>query len=132
MRPGASGYLAKDQPAEEIVAAIRAVNEGQSLFRTSGAARALPLLLESAPASAPARTEAPHPAAEHLIGWETEVLRLIDDGLANREIADRLVISEATVKTHVNNIFAKLWNGDEPRPVSIRQFLLSHPERYRL
>jgi DNA-binding NarL/FixJ family response regulator len=124
MQAGAAGYLLKDQPAEEIVAAIRAVHAGQALFKTSGAARALAQLATSAPVRAPPGDN----ASAALTPRERDVLRLLAKGQSNRDIAARLVISEATVKTHINNIFAKLWNGAEPRPASIRQFLLSHPD----
>jgi DNA-binding NarL/FixJ family response regulator len=112
MRAGAAGYLLKDQPAEEIVEAIRAVHRGEALFRTSGAARALASLSSgsaSAPASAPATPLTPR---------ETDVLRLIGEGRSNREIAEQLVISEATVKTHVNNIFGKLGLQDRAQAVA--------------
>jgi len=113
MRAGAAGYLLKDQPAEEIVAAIRAVHHGQALFRTTGAARVLAELAETAPPSPP-----PPAGDEALTAREVEVLRLIAEGLANREIAARLVISEATVKTHVNNIFGKLGFDDRAQAVA--------------
>jgi len=113
MRAGAAGYLLKDQPAEEIVAAIRAVHQGQALFRTTGAARVLAELAETAPPSPP-----PPAGDEALTAREVEVLRLIAEGLANREIAARLVISEATVKTHVNNIFGKLGFDDRAQAVA--------------
>jgi DNA-binding NarL/FixJ family response regulator len=122
MRAGAAGYLLKDQPAEEIVEAIRAVHAGQVLFKSTGAAQALAQLAESA------RT-APSPessANELLTPRERDVLRLIANGRSNREIADELVISEATVKTHVNNIFGKLWKADGPRPATLRQWLLAN------
>lgn len=115
MRAGASGYLLKDQPAEEIVAAVRAVHDGQALFKTSGAARALARLVDTPPMSTP---WAARSANEHLTSRETEVLRLIADGLSNRDIAERLVISEATVKTHVNNIFGKLGFQDRAQAVA--------------
>jgi DNA-binding NarL/FixJ family response regulator len=113
MRAGAAGYLLKDQPAEEIVAAIRAVHQGQALFRTTGAARVLAELAETALPSSP-----PPAGDEALTAREVEVLRLIAKGLANREIAARLVISEATVKTHVNNIFGKLGFDDRAQAVA--------------
>jgi DNA-binding NarL/FixJ family response regulator len=113
LRAGAAGYLLKDQPAEEIVEAIRAVNHGQALFKTSGAARVLARFAAAAPARA-----APASELDLLTSREREVLGLIGAGCSNRQIADRLVISEATVKTHVNNIFSKLSFRDRAQAVA--------------
>jgi DNA-binding NarL/FixJ family response regulator len=115
IQAGAAGYLLKDQPAEEIVDAVRAVFQGQALFKTSGAARVLARLASAAPAApAPAAS----PPSDGLTPREVEVLRLIGDGRSNREIAAALVISEATVKTHVNNIFGKLGLDDRAQAVA--------------
>jgi len=113
IRAGAAGYLLKDQPAEQIVDAIRAVHRGEALFKTSGAARALASL-----ASAPPPGPTPPPAATDLTPRETEVLALIAAGLSNHDIAARLVVSEATVKTHINNIFGKLNLRDRSQAVA--------------
>jgi DNA-binding NarL/FixJ family response regulator len=89
------------------------VSLGQALFKTTGAARVLAQLAETAPAS-------PTPISEGgpLTAREVEVLRLMAEGLSNRDIASRLVISEATVKTHVNNIFGKLDLQDRAQAVA--------------
>jgi DNA-binding NarL/FixJ family response regulator len=113
IQAGVAGYLLKDQPAEEIVEAIRAVHQGQALFRSSGAARILARLATAVPAI-PANTL----ARDQLTSRESEVLRLIAEGLSNRQIAEQLVISEATVKTHVNNIFGKLGFQDRSQAVA--------------
>lgn len=113
MRAGAAGYLLKDQPAEEIIEAIHAVQRGEALFRTSGAARVLARLAEGTP-----RRELHHAEVPGLTARETEVLRLIGEGHSNHDIAERLVISEATVKTHVNNIFGKLGFQDRAQAVA--------------
>jgi DNA-binding NarL/FixJ family response regulator len=115
MQAGAAGYLLKDQPAEEIVEAVRSVARGEALFRTSGAARAIARLGQGSrsPSSLPAARP-----RDALTERETEVLKSIAGGLNNRQIADRLVISEATVKTHINNIFAKLDLQDRAQAVA--------------
>jgi DNA-binding NarL/FixJ family response regulator len=113
LRAGATGYLLKDQPAEEIAKAIRSVNQGQDLFQTSGAARVLARLAETAPEPVTAASE-----LDLLTSREREVLGLIRAGCSNRQIASRLVISEATVKTHVNNIFGKFGFRDRSPAVA--------------
>lgn len=118
IRAGAAGYLLKDQPSEEIVDAIRAVHRGEALFKTSGAARVLSSLANAASSeSAPPRSVA-HSGTEQLTAREVEVLRLIGEGLTNRNIAERMIISESTVKTHVNNIFGKLGFQDRAQAVA--------------
>jgi DNA-binding NarL/FixJ family response regulator len=98
LEAGARGYLTKDAPAAEIQRAIRTVYAGEALLDPSVQRRLIERALSaSGPASYP----------DGLTQRETEVLREIAAGLSNREIAERLVISEATVKTHVNNIFSK-------------------------
>lgn len=95
MRAGATGYLLKDTEAEELCRAIKAAAAGQVQLSPQAAAR----LLRELPAP-----ESP----EQLTERETEVLRLLAQGLANKEIAAALVIGEKTVKTHVSNILGKL------------------------
>jgi len=102
---GARGYLTKDASADEIQRAIRTVHAGQALLDPSVQRRLLERSL------APAR----HP--DGLTAREVEVLREIAAGHTNREIAERLVIGEATVKTHVNNIFAKTGARDRAQAV---------------
>jgi DNA-binding NarL/FixJ family response regulator len=104
LEAGARGYLTKDATAAEIQRAIQTVYAGEALLDPSVQRR----LIERALAGAPATTQT-QPAAypDGLTQREAEVLREIAAGLSNREIAERLFISEATVKTHVNNIFSK-------------------------
>jgi DNA-binding NarL/FixJ family response regulator len=101
LEAGARGYLTKDATAAEIQRAIQTVVGGEALLDPSVQRRLLERALSSA-APAPAAT-----LPDGLTQREAEVLREIAAGHSNREIADRLSISEATVKTHVNNIYSK-------------------------
>jgi two-component system NarL family response regulator len=102
IRAGASGYLLKDIPGEEIAAGIRAVHAGTPLISASVASR---LLAEFALIS---REKAPDSHAPQLTGREVEVLRLVARGLGTRDIGQRLFISEHSVKSHVRNILEKV------------------------
>jgi DNA-binding NarL/FixJ family response regulator len=105
LEAGARGYLTKDATAAEIQHAIHTVHAGEALLDPSVQRRLLERALRSAP---PTVENAPMPAyPDGLTQREAEVLREIAAGRSNREIAERLFISEATVKTHVNNIFSK-------------------------
>nr|WP_235502180.1 response regulator transcription factor [Angustibacter sp. Root456] len=104
VRAGANGYLLKDVPGEEIAAGIRAVAEGQSLISPSMASK---LLTEFA-AMIKKSEERPQLPVPRLTDRELEVLKLVARGLANRDIAKELFISENTVKNHVRNILEKL------------------------
>ena len=99
LKAGALGYLLKDAGPEELVRAIRQVYCGESSLHPAIARKVLQEL--SRP---PERPLTPEPLTER----ELEVLRLIAKGKSNREIAEELVISEATVRTHVSNILGKL------------------------
>jgi len=104
LEAGARGYLTKDATAAEIQRAIRTVHAGEALLDPSVQRRLIERALMRAPAPAnPISSTYP----DGLTQREAEVLREIAAGLSNREIAERLYISEATVKTHVNNIFSK-------------------------
>lgn len=105
LRAGAAAYLLKDLPAADLIAALRAVVAGQTILQPPGARRVVAALSRAAPVEAPE-------ARAHLTEREMEVLRLVASGRRNREIADARGVSEATVKTHVNNIFAKLGARD--------------------
>ena len=107
LRAGARGYLTKDAGRAEIGAALRSTAAGQSTFDPEVTKR---LLAGLAPAS--------DPGNDGLTARETEVLRLIAQGLSNPEIAGKLFISEATVKTHINNTFAKI--GARHRAEAVR------------
>ncbi len=104
IRAGAQGYLLKDIPPQDLLRAVRAAYLGQVQLHPEVARKLMSAVAakEESPASQPAA-----PFAE-LTEREVEVLRLIAGGFNNREIADKLVISDKTVKTHVSNILGKL------------------------
>jgi two-component system NarL family response regulator len=104
IKAGASGYLLKEISIEEVAAAIRAVNEGQSLISPSMASK---LLSEFATMikRTDDRQQVPTP---RLTDREMEVLKLVAKGMNNRDIAKQLFISENTVKNHIRNILEKL------------------------
>ncbi|MEW2566344.1 response regulator [Streptomyces sp. NPDC057621] len=107
---GARGYLTKNAGRKDIVRAIRAAAAGQSVLDREVQDRLL--------ATARARPSAPDQALPpDLTPREREVLTLIGQGLPNRAIAEKLFISEATVKTHINNLFAKAGIRDRPEAV---------------
>lgn len=123
MRAGASGFLLKDSSAEQLSAAVRAAAEGQVLLQGQSAAGLLAgLARSSSPGEAP-QPERPAPPAQDfgLTEREQDVLRLIARGLSNAEIAQHLVVSEATVKTHINHIFAKLGARDRAQALVLAQ-----------
>jgi len=109
LRAGARGYLTKDAGAEAIAGAIRDVHEGRSHVDPALQAR----LVEAAVGGAAPERAAP----DELTPREAEVLALIADGLSNAEIAERLVVSNATVKTHINRIFMKIGARDRAQAV---------------
>ncbi len=102
LRAGASGFLLKDAPPDQLVAAIRVAAGGDALLSPSVTRR---LVEEFARSPAGAR---PVPALQELTARELEVLKLIARGQSNAEIAESLVVGEATVKTHVARILDKL------------------------
>jgi DNA-binding NarL/FixJ family response regulator len=102
LRAGASGFLLKDAPEAQLLAAIRVVADGGSLFAPSFTRR---LIERFASLGEPS---APPDAVETLTAREVEVLRLLARGRSNAEIAAELVLSEHTVKTHVAHVLAKL------------------------
>jgi DNA-binding NarL/FixJ family response regulator len=99
LRCGAKGYLLKDTPSTELADAIRAIHRGYTQFG--------PGLMEKAFSSAPTPEEPPE-AFTQLTPREQEVLQLIATGCSNREIAEKLYISERTVKNHVNSLLRRL------------------------
>ena len=101
IKAGAQGYLLKDTPAHELLAAIRRVHAGESMIQPNLAMRMI--------AEFSRRRDAPvAPEGEALSERERDVLRRLADGLSNREIAARLVLAEGTVKNHVSTILDKL------------------------
>ena len=116
LQAGARGYLTKDASAEEIEQAIRALVAGETHLDPAVQQRLVTAVLDAAPAPA----AEPAPAAtlpDELTPREAEVLKLIAAGLSNSEIADKLVLSNATVKTHVNRIFYKTGARDRAQAV---------------
>ncbi|MGY4980933.1 response regulator transcription factor [Streptomyces sp. 900105755] len=111
LRAGARGYLTKDAGGEEIVRAVESVLSGDAGLSPSIQRRLLERL--SQPEPAPVATEAP----DGLTARETEVLVLIAEGFTNQEIARKLHVSTATVKTHINNLFAKTGLKDRAQAV---------------
>lgn len=109
LRAGASGFLLKDVPPEQLVEAVRVVAGGDALIAPAITKRLIEHFARSAPAGAP--------ALEVLTPREAEVLALMARGLSNGEIADRLVLSPATVKTHVKRVLAKLGARDRVQAV---------------
>ena len=101
IKAGALGYLLKDSSPEELVQAIQQVQRGEPSLHPTIARRVLQEL------SHPSVSEEPH-TPDPLTERELEVLRLVARGLSNQQIADKLMISEATVRTHVSNILNKL------------------------
>ncbi|RKT53769.1 response regulator [Saccharothrix australiensis] len=100
---GASGFLLKDTPPDRIISAVRAISAGDILL-----APAITQRLIETYADRHRTTAADHAPLSELTARETEILRLVAHGLTNQEIAHRLVLSEATVKTHVKRMMAKL------------------------
>jgi DNA-binding NarL/FixJ family response regulator len=108
LRAGAAGWLSKDADAEAIGRALRSAAAGHTTVDSAALAR----LLDAEPAARP--TKLP----DGLTAREAEVLGLIASGLSNTEIARHLVVSEATVKTHVNHLFAKAGLRDRAQAVA--------------
>ena len=129
LRAGAAGYLTKDTTGEELVAAVRAVAAGQTVLDPAVQQR-LVELLRSPPAAAAGSMTSPAPGSpapaspatdrpaevetavtdlpDGLTRREVDVVRLVSEGLSNQQVARRLVVSEATVKTHLNHVLSKL------------------------
>ena len=114
---GASGFVLKDDPPEQLIAAIRTVAAGDALLSPAVTKRVIKRF---------ARTPRPEPPKEldELTGREREILRLIASGLSNAEIGEELYISETTVKTHVTHILQKLGLRDRVQAV-----VLAHQTR---
>jgi DNA-binding NarL/FixJ family response regulator len=104
LRAGASGFLLKDAPAEDLVEAIRVIAAGEALLAPSVTRR----LLDRVASRLPPAHDNTIPALSELTEREMEVLKLVARGLSNAEIAEKLVVSETTVKTHVSRILGKL------------------------
>jgi DNA-binding NarL/FixJ family response regulator len=111
LRAGASGFLLKDAPPEELVAAVKLVAAGEALLDPSVTRAVIEEFVRRAPAQ-------PKPATEldELTERELEVLKLLTRGQSNAEIAQTLVVSDATAKTHVAHVLMKLGVRDRVRP----------------
>ena len=112
LRAGARGYLTKDAGGDDIVRAVHSVLSGDAGLAPSIQRRLLERLTESEKKPAP-----PVEPPDGLTTREAEVLMLIADGLSNQEIAFKLHVSSATVKTHINNLFAKTGIKDRAQAV---------------
>jgi DNA-binding NarL/FixJ family response regulator len=110
LRAGASGFLLKDAPEEQLVAGVRIVADGGALFAPAVTRR---LIEEFASRSSPA----PPPALDELTAREVDVLKLLARGQSNAEIARELFVSDHTVKTHVARILQKLDLRDRTQAV---------------
>ncbi len=112
LRFGASGFLLKDVAAERLFDAVRVVAAGDALLAPAVTRRLIGEFARLRPRSAPRPEQ-----LEELTTRETEVLRLVAEGLSNAEIAARLVVSEETVKTHVSRVLMKLGLRDRTQAV---------------
>ena len=116
LRAGASGFLLKDARPAELVAAIRTVAAGDAVVSPRVTRRMLEMFADHLPTDAGV-SAAQDPRAAELTPREREVLEAVAQGLSNAEIAERLYLSEATVKTHVGRILAKLGVRDRVQAV---------------
>jgi DNA-binding NarL/FixJ family response regulator len=118
LRAGASGFLLKDVPPTELIAAIRTVARGDAVVSPRITKRLLDEYAHHLPDLGSAEgPEVSHPALGDLTEREREVLLAVADGLSNAEIAQRLFVSEATVKSHVGRLLAKLGLRDRVQAV---------------
>ena len=115
LRAGASGFLLKDSPAEDLADAIRVVARGDSLLDPGITRRVIDAFVST---GGSARTEAAALVGS-LTPREREVLGLLARGLSNQAVSERLFVSEATTKTHVSNILAKLGISDRVQAVIV-------------
>jgi DNA-binding NarL/FixJ family response regulator len=116
LRVGASGFMLKDAPPEEIVAAVRIVANGDALLAPAITRAVIEEFARRTPNTSPAQQPEP-PALEELTPREREVLELLARGLSNPQICEQLVVSEATTKTHVARILQKLGLRDRIKAV---------------
>jgi DNA-binding NarL/FixJ family response regulator len=111
IRAGASGFLLKDVQPAQLVDAVRVVAAGEALLAPTVTRRLLDRFARALP------DEKPPPSLSGLTARELEILRLVAGGLSNAEIAEQLVVTEATVKTHVSSVLRKLHLRDRVQAV---------------
>jgi DNA-binding NarL/FixJ family response regulator len=111
IRAGASGFLLKDVQPAQLVDAVRVIAAGEALLAPTVTRRLLDRFAQSFP------TEKAPPSLDRLTTREVEILRLVAGGRSNAEIAEQLVVSEATVKTHVSSVLRKLGLRDRVQAV---------------
>jgi len=120
IRAGASGFLLKDAPPEEMLGAIRTVHRGDAVIAPSSTRRLLEHLVTALPDDEPASADHPaRRAVSQLTDREREVLVLMARGRSNTEIGHDLFVAEATVKTHVGRILAKVGARDRVQAVVV-------------
>jgi DNA-binding NarL/FixJ family response regulator len=112
LRAGASGFMLKDAPPEELLAAIEVIARGDALIAPAVTRSVIEEFVRRSPSPTP-----PPPVLDGLTEREREVLELLAKGLSNAEIADRLVVSGGTVKTHVAHVLSKLGLRDRVQAV---------------
>lgn len=112
LRAGASGYVVKDTPPAELLTAIRRIAHGEEVISPIVVKHVLASVREDTPVR-----HTPDVVAKHLSAREREVITLLSAGRSNKEIADDLHLSEATVKTHLSRIMAKLGVRDRVQTV---------------
>lgn len=115
LRAGARGYLTKDAGSDEILDALRQVAHGQAAIDPAVQHHLLDALAGGVPPGSDGRDP---PLPDGMTSREAEVLRLMAQGLSNAEIAGQLFVSQSTVKTHINNLFAKTGVRDRAQAVS--------------
>jgi DNA-binding NarL/FixJ family response regulator len=108
LRAGAVGYLTKDVTGEALLAAVRDVAAGRTVLDPAVQQRLIELVTADPAAAGPGAPAAPAADVEGLTRREADVVRLVAQGLNNRQVAKEMFVSEATVKTHLNHILAKL------------------------
>ena len=113
LRAGASGFLLKDAPVDDLLDAVRAVAAGDAQLSPAVTKR----LLDQVARRLPAAVDRDNALLEELTARELEVLRLLAVGMSNAEIGEALVVSEATVKTHVSSVLGKLGLRDRVQAV---------------
>ncbi|MBV6702231.1 response regulator transcription factor [Kitasatospora aureofaciens] len=117
LRAGASGFLLKDARPEELLAGIRAVAEGDAVVAPAITRRLLDAYAHHLPVRPPGAAPADDPRLDALTEREREILLAVGRGWTNGEIAQRLVLAESTVKTHVSRVLAKIGARDRVQAV---------------